>query len=236
MSPLARTLVALFLAMFALAARAATDKAETIDVAADLSVSPEGRIVKLDFLQELSPELERFLRERVQTWAIKPARRNGRAVGGDTTLYLRLSLEPAGDDVIVRVAKAYTGPRYGETRPPIYPRGAIDTRRQAIVLVTVDVRADGTVGAMSSRMVAGRGFEKAFIGAAERSVREWRFVPERVDGVPVATRAQVPIEFRLPSMKPLAMPKLDADQPPGPNELLADSEFELESDVVGRRL
>lgn len=215
---------------------AGKDIPESVDVTADLSVAADGKIVKLEFVRKLSPELEQFLRERVQTWTIKPARRNGRAVGGDTTLYLRLSLEPDGDDVLVRVAKASTGPRSATIVPPKYPLQALQWRRQAILIVTVDVRADGTVDAMSSRMLAGNGSENAFIAAAERSIGQWRFVPERVDGLPVATKLQVPIEFRISHLDPLEAPVLESGLTFEPNELIADSEFELASDVVGRKL
>lgn len=236
MPPIARTLFALLLATLSFSS-IASEPPQSVALTADLSVSAEGRIVRLEFLRELSPELEQFLRARVLTWTIEPARRGGRAVGGDTTLYLDLSLEPAGKDVIVRVAKASTGPRQRKTIPPIYPADAIRRRRQAIVFATADVRADGTVAAVSARMVAGKGDGRSFVTAAERSIARWTFVPERVDGVPVATRVQVPIEFRLSGQEPLRMPVLEANlPPPEPNELVAESEFSIAADVLGRAL
>ncbi|HVF36059.1 MAG TPA: TonB family protein [Candidatus Saccharimonadia bacterium] len=236
MSLLARALLALLVATASFAAPAETNLPDSLDVRADLSVSAEGKIVKLEFVEDLSPELEQFLRERVQSWSIKPARRDGRPVGGDTALYLRLSIEPAGKDVLVRVARASTGPRYATTTPPMYPAVAITRRHQALVYVTADIRADGTVSAVSSRMLAGKGSRMAFLTAAERSVLRWRFVPERVDGLPVATRVQIPMAFQLSGMPRLEMPELDAGLPLEPNALVADSEFEIATDVVGRKL
>ena len=236
MSLLARAFLAFVFASLAFPSVARKHYPESIVVQADMSVSADGKIVKLDFVDKLSPELEQFLRERVQSWSIKPARRGGRPVGGDTSLYLRLSVEPDGKDVLVRVAKASTGPRYAATTPPMYPSVAITRRHQAIVYVTAEIRADGTVSAVSSRMLAGRGSRLAFLNAAERSVLRWRFVPERVDGLPVATRVQIPMAFRLSGLAPLEMPVVDAELQLEPNELVADSEFEIASDVVGRKL
>jgi protein TonB len=236
MPTLIRVLCFLLLALVSLSAFAQGDLPRTVDVSAALSVSPEGRIEKLEFVERISAELETFLRDRVKTWSIKPARRGGSAVGGETTLYLRLSVEPAGDDVLVTVARASTGPRYAQIDPPSYPQTALQARRQAVVLVTAEVRADGTVGAMDSRMVAGKAMEKTFVGAAERSIRAWRFVPERVDGVAVATRVRIPVVFQIPGATPLAMPALEDDVALEPNALIAESEFEVASDVVGRAL
>ena len=234
---LARAFFALLIAMSSHAPRAEQTLPDSIDVTADLSVSREGRIVKLEFLDDLSDELEQFLRARVQSWSIKPARRDGRPVGGDTTLYLRLSIEPAGKDVIVRVAQASTGPRYAEKKaPPIYPSAAIKRRHQALLYVTADIRADGTVGAVSSRMLAATGSRSAFTTAAERGVLRWRFVPERVDGVPVPTRVHFPMSFQLIGMPRLEVPELDAGLTLEENALVAESEFEIASDVVGRKL
>lgn len=42
--------------------------------------------------------------------------------------------------------------------------------------------------------------------------------------------------FHLSGMPRLEMPVLDAGLPVEPNVLIADSEFELVSDVVGRKL
>ena len=233
----ARLSLALFSAAFLVFAVTAKELPDTIDLTAELAVSAEGKIVRLEFLRELSPELEGFLRERVQTWSIKPARRDGRAVAGETTLYLRLSLEPDGGEVLVRVAKASTGPRYESMVPPIYPQAALRGRSQAIVMATVELRADGTPGEIQPRMVAGKRAEKAFVESTRRAIARWRFVPERVDGVPVPTQVQVPVHYRIGGKEPLEMPALQPGvPPPEPNELVAESQFRIETDVVGRTL
>jgi oxygen-independent coproporphyrinogen-3 oxidase len=46
----------------------------------------------------------------------------------------------------------------------------------------------------------------------------------------------IDLMFAIPGQKPLEMPKLDDELPPEPNALIADSEFEIATDVVGRNL
>jgi protein TonB len=66
---------------------------------------------------------------------------------------------------------------------------------QGIVLLRVQVRADGTVAAVE--LARSSGFSMLDDSAA-RTVREsWRFVPARIGDAPTASWGEVPIRFVL---------------------------------------
>ncbi len=78
--------------------------------------------------------------------------------------------------------------------PPIYP---IRARRRGIegrVKIRFIVNKDGTV---SNIEILESKPEKIFDGAVERCVQKWRFSPGTMEGVPVKTRVETIIKFKL---------------------------------------
>ena len=62
-----------------------------------------------------------------------------------------------------------------------------------MVLVSVVVEADGTASGFKVTKSLGSGLDEKAI----ECIQKWRFRPAENDGVPVATRAQIEISFRL---------------------------------------
>lgn len=86
-------------------------------------------------------------------------------------------------------------PDYGVNPKPPYPMLARRRGEQGIVLVRVHVRADGSVAAAEIKQSSG---STLLDDSALRTVREsWRFMPARLDGVPVESWVEVPIRFVL---------------------------------------
>ncbi len=79
-------------------------------------------------------------------------------------------------------------------RPPSYPETARRRGNQGRVIVRVNVSADGEPLALSVARSSGY---TTLDEAAIAAVRQWRFVPARRFGQPVAAEAEVPIVFRL---------------------------------------
>ena len=79
-------------------------------------------------------------------------------------------------------------------RPPLYPETARRRGNQGRVIVRVKVSPAGEPLAVS--IARGSGYT-TLDEAAMAAVRQWRFVPARQAGQPVAAEAEVPIVFRL---------------------------------------
>jgi protein TonB len=77
---------------------------------------------------------------------------------------------------------------------PEYPAAAARTQEEGIVLVRVNVDANGTPTDVN---VARRSGSRDLDRAAVDAVRKWRFDPAIKDGKKVAAVVEVPVEFKL---------------------------------------
>ena len=84
-------------------------------------------------------------------------------------------------------------PRAKVQLPPDYPAAMRQSGVSGSVLVEFDVDREGRV----TRAAAVRYTEREFVEPALRAVRKWRFEPGRRQGVAVAFRLVVPIEFGI---------------------------------------
>lgn len=101
------------------------------------------------------------------------------------------------------------------TPPPKYPGYAFEHNLEGLVVLRVDVAADGSVaGAVVERAEPKGVFEQAALDA----VQAWKFNPAIKDGKPVAGKVRVPIEFKLDSKEgadagPMKVPARTAPDP-----------------------
>ena len=80
------------------------------------------------------------------------------------------------------------------TPSPDYPYSARTRRRQGLVLIRLDVEADGRVSRAEVLESSGdAALDEAALGALGR----WRLRPATEGGRPVAGRVEVPVRFRL---------------------------------------
>jgi len=125
---------------------------------------------------------------------------------------------------------ATTGPGYASRKPPRYPMKAWRASEAGEVMMSVEIDAKGNVkSARIERSVASGTLEKSALMA----VKGWTFIPERVDGMPIATTALVPISFCIagkpcPRLSPDAEP---SDSQPAP---IARSVVALKTEVAAR--
>jgi len=87
-----------------------------------------------------------------------------------------------------------TFPRYLRNPPPAYPKTELRRRREGLVVLHVEVGADGRARAVSVHQSSGIA---VFDRAALDAVLRWRFVPAKLDGRPVDGTARVPVRFAL---------------------------------------
>lgn len=84
--------------------------------------------------------------------------------------------------------------RYLSNPKPDYPEEARRQREQGVVLVNVEVGADGRPDEVSLKRSSGF---PMLDEAAVDAVRRWRFDPARAGGLPVSSRVDVPVRFSL---------------------------------------
>lgn len=85
-------------------------------------------------------------------------------------------------------------PDYERNPPPRYPATA--RRRGWEGLVLLEVRINKRGGVDSLRIQQSSGYT-VLDDSAVKAVREWRFLPARVAGIAIESRAEVPIRFQL---------------------------------------
>jgi len=87
-----------------------------------------------------------------------------------------------------------TRARYLSNPKPEYPEAAKEMRQQGVVVVSVEVGADGHANDVS--VSRSSGFPQ-LDQAAVRGVRRWIFEPARAAGQPVSSHVEVPVRFSL---------------------------------------
>jgi len=78
--------------------------------------------------------------------------------------------------------------------PPPYPPAARRSNRHGRVLLDVEVDAGGRI--VAARLAASSG-SPDLDEAALTGIKRWRFEPRHRDGQPIASRAEIPVTFRL---------------------------------------
>ncbi len=101
--------------------------------------------------------------------------------------------EKTADKEIVREVKIFPAvPRYSENQPPSYPSIARRRGYEGVVMLSVDVLADGTVGELKIKETSGYSILDR---AAVKTVKKWKFKPAFREDVPVSMWVEVPIRF-----------------------------------------
>lgn len=76
---------------------------------------------------------------------------------------------------------------------PEYPRPAASARAQGVVILEAVIRRDGTVGDVKPRRELSMGLTEA----ASAAVKQWRYKPAMMDGIPVEFALTVTVVFKL---------------------------------------
>jgi len=85
-------------------------------------------------------------------------------------------------------------PRYRSNPRPEYPSDALRMRQEGVVMLNVQVSADGRASSVSLKRSSG---VPSLDDAALEAVRRWTFEPAMQAGFPVASQVEVPVRFRL---------------------------------------
>lgn len=191
-------------AAFGVTAQAATAPAESSNFSLTyaLELDSSGGIVALRPMASPDlPALEAAVESEVRSWTFSPAEVEGRAV--PTRTYLRLGIKAPGMDASqARIVSAATGPAISSMDSPGYPSAALRRGDGGLVVLKLKVDAKGAVRRVVA--VPGSSPDRQFTEAAESAARSWRFLPEHVDGMPVAGTVLIPVCFKAQSPEPEA--------------------------------
>lgn len=190
---------ALMLAGAAGAALAADEARKPIDLGLQwhVSLDASSKIVAMTPVDDRNAELYRRLDAEVRSWHFTTGRIDGAPVPAETTLSVRIRLEPTEGGYKLNLLSAGAGGTYATTTAPKYPDGALVSHRGGGVLLHVDYDSDGRV---TDAAVVEGGSPKAgndIQHAAVASVKHWTFRPESIAGHPKAGAAIVPICFTV---------------------------------------
>lgn len=140
------------------------------------------------------------IEKRVLQWRFEPARINGEPRPGATTVFLDACAVPAEQDGM-NLAMEYRrhGPGYaggGTTpMPPRYPVDAARSGKQGSFRLTLEVGVEGHVNVQAIETLEGT------VWPFQSRLKEWasalRYVPEEIDGRPVATRIAMSVDFSI---------------------------------------
>jgi len=85
-------------------------------------------------------------------------------------------------------------PNYFQNPPPPYPESARRLHQEGLVVLAVMVNADGIPTGVS--VLHSSGFT-VLDNAALKAVQRWKFRAAMLAGIPIASRVEVPVRFRL---------------------------------------
>ena len=150
--------------------------------------------------EKLPAVIKDAIEQRVKAWRFEPARIDGVAKSGVTYVYLTTcAVTSPGKGMALSMNYLSNGPGYadGHLRMPAprYPTEAARNGNEGSFRVVTQISAEGRASIESIET------EKGNLKRFEKSLKEWmksiRFLPEEVDGAPIATRMGVPVDFFL---------------------------------------
>ena len=128
------------------------------------------------------------LAAEIRDWVFSPS-----DAGADASMrtFLRVVVDEAGAEGY-RVVSATTGPALAAMTAPEYPMRDQLAGNEGMVVLRLDVAADGSVRGTDVHAATGS-VSRAMAAAAEAAARSWRFSPEQVAGSAVASTMLWPV-------------------------------------------
>lgn len=190
-----------------LAASAAPPKPVEFEFLTRVSVDASGQVTGTEFVRPVPEALQPLVAKAAAGVAFEPATRDGVPVPSRTALELRMRFTPEGDDFRVEVLSVDGGAAAGVgTRVPNFPVEVMRDGHNVVAVAEVVLQADGSVDLAASKVervefYRGTKADQSPRAGKVRLVREsvqaamkdWTYIVEEVDGLPVATTLQVPV-------------------------------------------
>ncbi|MEO5622705.1 MAG: energy transducer TonB [Dokdonella sp.] len=214
-----------------------------------VSLDAGGKVAALKDTGELAAGVRDPLERAIRGWSFEPGRIDGKPAPTETALTLEVTFVPAADgNYSVRIDDARTGgtidTRDSKAAPPRFPHElARRTPFLGRVVVRADYDAEGRIVTVTAQPDQGIHATRSLDAATIAAVRQWKAIPERVDGHGVAASVMVPVCYTavLAGSRP---PDYNCTwTPPGSNSKVDNGgsfalapTAKLVSDVIGHAL
>jgi periplasmic protein TonB len=163
-----------------------------------LALDAEGRVAAVTPYGGAHDASARALQDDIRGWVFAA----GDAAGAPSLTYLRVVVEP-GLDGAAEVVSATTGPAPERLSQPEFPVRDQLAGREGMVVLELDVGADGRVAGAGVHATSGR-VSRAMADAAVAAAGDWTFATERVGDRAVASRLLWPVCYLGPASSPSA--------------------------------
>ena len=167
---------------------------------ARVALDAQGVPQRVDVDQKLPAVVRSAVAERVMAWRFEPAMIDDQAHAGATTVFVDACAAPSdGGNMRLAVEYGWNGPGYADGRyshpAPRYPIDAAKRDKVGAFRVVLKVGADGRATVDTIEVESGQ--LRLFEDALRSWVAQLRYVPEEIDGRPVATRVAIPVDFSM---------------------------------------
>jgi TonB family protein len=178
-------------------------------VVLEARIEPDGRVGEVQVLRSI-PLLDQAAIDAVRQWAYTPTLLNGQPVPVVMTVTVQFSLRPEVERVpaifeaaapartsstVQKPGNGVSAPRATRQVKPEYTAEAMDQRIEGTVLLSVVVRADGSVGDVNVTQSLDSVY--GLDAMAVEAMKQWEFTPGTKDGQPVDVAVTVEMTFTL---------------------------------------
>lgn len=166
-----------------------------IPMRAALDIDREGQVAGIEFVdaERVPVILAQSAEAEIRRWVFAPPMRDGRAVSGRTYALVRMCLIPSGEQYEYTVSYAGNGPLSRFHPPKSWspdvptPPGIKRLTGTITYLVSPEGKATLESAVLDDEALREKYGRQWFLFQADW-LKQQRFVPEQIDGVPVATR------------------------------------------------
>lgn len=184
----------------ALPAMAAKPELVNFPASARVVIDAQGVPQQVHVNERLPAFARHAIEQRILQWRFQPAQVGGVAKPGVTHVNLQACAIPQpGGTLSLGMDYSYNGPTYADNRlrpiPPRYPVDAAKRGEEGVFRILFQVQTDGSAVVQSIEVQDGE------LKRFESTLRGWihaqRFVPEEVDGKPIATVMATVVDFNM---------------------------------------
>jgi TonB family protein len=162
-------------------------------VIVEATVGQDGRVKDAKVIKSI-PLLDQAALDAVQQWRFAPTLLNGAPVDVIFATTVRFPPnQPSSVDQPVRVGGAISEPKLLKKVNPVYPDDAREARLTGVVVIEAIIDRQGGVKDAQVLRSPGSSFSRAALDA----VRQWKYQPTLLNGVPVEVLFTVTVVFNL---------------------------------------
>ena len=179
-------------------------KVVTFNASVRVEVDAAGKPIKVEAPAEFPEAVRQFIEKRVAGWQYSPAMQDGVPVAAVTYVGVgacaipveagyRMGLDFKGNGPALAGSGAWFVP------PPPYPREPMMAGVEGAFKVSYSIMQDGStrVDEIKSNNGTGRSYARDFQKVLTAWVGSFRYQPEQVNGIPVATEMSLSVSFNM---------------------------------------